>query len=171
MKKLAILSILFAVFTSTAAIADTAKPLKDAFEGTTCHDEATLNDMQAAKPLICTDGKWRPVVFKTSEDGTTSPLFYEGKCALRFTEGGTTKGSLSLKSDRLADICFPVGWRIQTVASTDSMSWRYHSSVTMPNVLLLQAIDANRPATIWIYPMTTEGNLAEKLEVQLRSIK
>lgn len=167
MKKTLIVSLALSLF---AAIAN-AEEQPAAIEGGACSDEATLSDMQAAKPFICTNGKWRKVVFKTDADGVTSPLFYEGKCSWRFTEGSTTKARLSVKGSELVDLCLPAGWRVHMVASDESMSWKYHSSPSMPNVLLARAIGPSHRTTLWVYPSTSEGKAPQKLEVQLRSVK
>lgn len=167
MKKAIIVALALSLF---AAIAG-AEEQPVTIEGSPCSDEATLNDMQAAKPFICTDGKWRKVVFKTDAEGVTSPLFYEGKCSWRFTEGSITKVRLKVKGRSLTDICIPTGWRMHVVASDNSMSWKYHSPPSMPNVLLTQAIDPGNLATLWIYPVTSDGKAPQKLEVQLRSVK
>jgi len=167
MKKTIIVSLTLSLF----AVITNAGEQSAAIEGGACLDEATLSDMQAAKPFICTDGKWRKVVFKTDAEGTTSPLFYEGKCSFRFTENGTTKASITVKDGGLADVCLPVGWRVHLVASDDLMSWKYHSPASMPNVLLMQAIGPNHRTTFWVYPSTPEGKAPQKLEVKLRSVK
>jgi len=166
MKKL----LVFLVLSLFAAIAN-AEEQPAVTEGGACPDEATLSDMQVAKPFICTNGKWRKVVFKTDAEGVTSPLFYEGKCSWRFTENGTTKARLTVKGSELCDVCLPAGWRVHMVASDESMLWKYHSASSMPNVLLVQAIGPGHRATLWIYPSTSEGKAPQKMEVQLRSVK
>lgn len=167
MKKTIIVALALSLFGVTANAA--ANPTVS--EGDACPDEATLSDIRAAKPFICTNGKWQKVIFKTDNEGVTSPLFYEGACSWRFTEGRTTKVRLTVKDRNLTDICLPVGWRIHMVASTDSMSWKYHIPTAMPNVLLTQPIDPGRRVTLWVYPVTSDGKAPQKLEVQLQSIK
>lgn len=167
MKIMLIVSLVLSLF---AGIANAEKQ-PATIEGGACSDEATLSDMQAANPFICTNSKWRKVVFKTNAEGVTLPLFYEGKCSWRFTEGGTTKAHLTMKGGRLADVCLPVGWRVHMVASDESMSWKYYSPTSMPNVLLVQAIDPGHRATLWVYPSTSEGKAPQKLKVQLHSVK
>lgn len=159
------------LFSTVSRAENATAALPAAIEGGACSDEATLSDMQAAKPFICMDGKWRKVVFKTDGEGVTAPLYYEGKCSWRFTEGGNSKTRLTLKGQNLADLCLPVGWRVHLAASGDSMSWKYHSPTSMPNVILVQAIDAGHRTTLWVYPVTSEGKAPQKLEVQLRSVK
>lgn len=157
---------------STASRAENkAADVSATVEGDVCSDEATLNDMQAARPLICTDGKWRKVVFKTDEEGNTSPLFYEGKCSFRFTEGGVTKTRLSLKGSSLADVCLPVGWRVHFAATDNSAYWIFSIQKSMPNVLLIKSIGPGQHATLWVYPSTPDGKSPQKIEVQLRSVK
>lgn len=57
-------TLIVALVLSMIAAAANAVEQRAATEGGACSDEATLNDMQAAKPFICTDGQWRKVVFK-----------------------------------------------------------------------------------------------------------
>ena len=100
MKKIiSLLVMVMGIGTAFAAIPEgKASPTdKSALEGKACNDEGTLNDIQAANPFICTDGKWRKVVFKDAGDGSVTPLFYEGKCSLRFQEGNETTGHIVLK--------------------------------------------------------------------------
>ncbi len=167
MRKTIIVSLALSLLTAIA----NAEERPAVIEGGTCSEEAALSDMQAAKPFICTDGKWRKVVFKTDAEGVTSPLFYEGTCSWRFIEGGTTKARLAVKDGRLGDICLPVGWRVHMAATSNSMSWNYHSPASMPNVLLVKAIGAGHSDTLWVYPATSDGKVAQKLEIQLRSAK
>lgn len=140
-------------------------------EGAACSDDATLNDVRSDQPLICADGVWRKVVFKTGADGVTAPLFYEGKCAWRYTPGEATTARLELKGRELADICLPAGWRVHMVASDESMFWKQHVSPSMPNMLLVQAMQPGHRATLWVYPSTPDGKVPQKLVLHLRSIK
>lgn len=144
---------------------------KSAVEGGACKDESTLNDIQAAQPFICTEGKWRKVVFKDAGDGTISPFFYEGRCSLRFEEGKETEGKLLLKSGEIADICLPAGWKAHLAASSNSYDWMYNNIPSVPNVVLLRSIKNAAPSKLWIYPVNQAGKMAEKIVVELRSAK
>jgi hypothetical protein len=160
---------------STTVLADqvggAAPSTKGALENGVCQDEAVLNDLLSSHPLICTNGKWRKVVFKDEGNGSTSPLFYEGRCSIRFTGSDDTKGKITLKEGEIADICLPVGWKSHLGATKNSIDWDYMYPQSMPNVVLVKAAKSGAVTTLWIYPVTNEGKVPQKFEIELHSTK
>jgi hypothetical protein len=174
MKKLTVVLSLWMVLAGTAIADQTGGPaplFKDAVEGGTCKAEGTLNDMQAASPLICVNGAWRKVIFKHDDKGTTEPISYEGRCSLRFTDDKETKGKVTLKAGEIADICLPVGWRVILSATTNSSDWLYNNPATLANVVFIKSLRASAKSTLWIYPKTADGKASQKFEIELRSGK
>jgi hypothetical protein len=148
-----------------------APVIKNAAVGGTCQEEGTLNDIQATNPLICTNGSWRKVVFKVDGKGAAEPVFYEGKCSLRFTGPKDTKGKIVLKAGDMADICLPAGWIVLMGATSDSMDWVYHRPEAMPNIVLIKATQPGLKSMFWIYPKNSDGKSPQKFEIELRSTK
>jgi hypothetical protein len=140
-------------------------------EGANCQGEGKVNDLLAARPLICTSGKWRSVVFKYASDDAAPPMYYEGKCSLRFEEGKEKKGTVVVKVGDLADICLPSGWKIVYGAATNSFYWEFKYPRSIPNVVLLSSSIPSAASTFWIYPVNKAGELIEKYEIELQSTK
>lgn len=171
-KVIAMLLILATGSASAVVLEGKAAPTNEsAVEGGACKDEGTLNDIQAASPLLCADGKWRKVVFKDAGDGSISPFFYEGRCSLRFEEGKETEGKILLKAGEIADVCLPTGWRAHVAATSNSYDWIYTNFHSMPNVVLLKSAKEAASAKLWIYPVNQTGKMAEKIVVEMRSSK
>lgn len=171
MKNIVIALLCFAFHVPAVAdqIGGAAPLVKGASEGEPCQDEGTLNDLQASAPLICTNGAWRKVVFKDDGKGATKPLYYEGKCSIRFADLSDTKGKIVLKAGELADICLPVGWRVGFAATTNSVDWKYQNLSSIPNIMLIKAATYGVKSTLWIYPVTNEGRAVQKFEIKLIS--
>lgn len=173
MKNILMLLLLLAV-TATPVQAEqvggAAPFIKDAVIGGSCQDEGMLNDIQATLPLICTNAEWRKVVFK-NEGVSTDPLFYEGKCSIRFSEAGDTTGKITLKAGEIADICLPVGWTAYIGVSDDSDEWQSTHLQSIPNVVIVRVKSAGKKSKYWIYPKTRDGKSPQKFEIELRSIK
>lgn len=146
----------------------TMTPVK---EGAVCQGEGKLNDLLSAKPLVCTSGKWRNVVFKYASDDAVPPMYYEGKCSLRFEEGKETKGNLVVKAGELADICLPSGWKAHYGAATNSYFWEFKYPRSIPNVVVLSTSIPGAVSTLWIYPVNKAGESSEKFEIELQSTK
>lgn len=159
------------VLANTEPVGGAMPVVKGATVGGSCVDEGTLDNMLAVKPLICESGKWRQVVFKDAGNGTVEPLFYEGRCSLRFTGGDDTNGTLRLKYGQIADICLPVGWRAHLGASDNAIDWHLHYPSSMPNVVIVRPIAKQSIATLWIYPVTQDKAVPQKIEVLLQSVK
>ncbi|MES2877531.1 MAG: hypothetical protein V4713_03845 [Pseudomonadota bacterium] len=139
--------------------------------GQSCKDEATINDLMSDEPMICTDGKWSKVVFKTSPDGSTNEQNYAGKCALRF-DAQTKQGEVVISQRKnMADICLPDGWKFLVVASDNTYDWQFNAMRLLPNVMLAKASAPGKKSTLWIYATDAAGKLVDKIEVTLRSVK
>lgn len=178
MKKFALLYALLGALSASAIAADKGvvsggvgkdMPMVTPAVGSACQDEGTLDNMLAANPLVCTNRKWRKAVFKDAAGGVKEPLFYGGKCSLRFAEEATTEGKIVLKAGGIADICLPVGWRVHLAASSNNAQWKYENPQSMPNVILVRVDGVSAKSTLWIYPKNHEGRVQEKLRVDLIS--
>ncbi len=175
-KKSVVIAALLAVFASAGVAA--ASPLEGgaapihptAQEGKPCQDDGTLNDISATKPLLCADGMWRKVVFKDT-NGNVSPLFYQGKCSLRFEPDSETRGKIVMKAGEMADVCLPLGWKAHLGATSNGYDWVFNYPPSMPNVVLLKPGQEGSVSKLWIYPVTQDGKMAEKIEVELRTTK
>ena len=105
-----------------------------------------------------------------AESAVANPVFYEGRCSLRFEKGNEMVGRLLLKP---ADICLPTGWRVLTMASTDASSFRVVSDDPMPNVIFIKAGEhaSAAPVLWWFYPVNQAGKAEEKIQVEIRMDK
>jgi hypothetical protein len=171
LKNILMLLLVSISFSAQAEQVGAAAPsMKDAVVGSACQDEGTLNDIQSSAPLICTNSVWRKVVFK-NEDGLTDPLFYEGRCSIRFSETGDSTAKITLKAGEMADICLPVGWTAFIGVSDNTYDWQSTHMSSIPNVVIVRAIDAGKKSKYWIYPKTRDGKSIQKFEIELRSVK
>jgi len=168
-----LIAFVFAGVSFAAPIEGKAAPVfKEATENAACDVvEGTISDLLTDKALICTNGKWRKVVFKTIEDGSTIPLYYDGQCSLRFEVGNKTQGRITLKAGEIADVCLPHGWKALVGAASNSYGWAFTYPKALPNVVLIRPDKSGSASTLWIYPVIHDGTLGEKLSIELRSKK
>jgi hypothetical protein len=165
------LSTFVVAHTLAADVGTRAKNTKSAVENEACKDEGTFDNLTAKSPMICTEDKWRKVVFKMAADGTTEPLFYAGRCSLRFNEGDDANGKITLRAGEIADVCLPLGWKVSSAAMSDSVSWLLTQPQAVPNLIVLKAAAPGSTSTLWIYPKKPNGEMGDKFTVSLHSQK
>jgi len=167
-----VLAFALCAFISASTIASevgtASKNTTSAVENQICRSDGTLDNLQARSPLICTDGKWRKLVFKTDSDGTEAPLSYKGKCSLRFEEEGDTNGTVILQPGQIADVCLPPGWNATMAAVSNSADWQVMRPKPIPNLILLKLMSKGSPSTMWVYPVKPDGAMGEKFKINLQ---
>lgn len=169
-----------AILTTNLAAADTSnlpatiQAVPQGVVGADCSTEGEIGQALSTRStdpitIVCADHHWRDLSNQGASTG--SRLAYTGQCSYRYNEGDALQSTLVVRANSLADVCLPAGWTVKEVATSNGLDWQMQPSHQLSNVFFVRPIASlslTDKTTVYVYPLDSQGKVAERLELDLR---